>query len=484
MTYTLASIRSQLRFRLGEITPGTWSDAELNDCIYQAERKVCEDAITVGNAILVDTAVTNVIGGQYRYRLPSDTIAVLEVYHLKNNRYHRLRKGNIALMLDKFNPSSTSDTLTKWCVHGVAPDIITTGVATGGSNTTLVNTDVDFTTMGITANVDYVENITDDSRALITDVAANTITFSGGLQGGARNSFRLGDEYQIVTGEATKRLLYVYPVPSETQVETKTSHTTGADTSVIIGTSGGSDRQAAMSFQVSTDVVVRSVEIYLSGSTGSPVGPIVVRIETDNGGVPSGTLVSTNAVAVIESPSTGWNEVEFATPFRIGSGTTYHIVCKALTQSGDKYWSWAVDSDNGYSDGQVSVKVGSGAWSAQPAYDALFKVNGAEKTEDLIIYYARYPRKLVNDTDQSELPYWAKEAVLTYAMYLAFTKHPGAMTKEAQNARTLYEIEMQKVFQRMMDEENGHVDRVREVMWFGEDDTDEWYNISLPLGKA
>lgn len=75
-----------------------------------------------------------------------------------------------------------------------------TGAATGGSDTTLEDTEVDFTDMGLVAGM-TVKNVTDGSEATISSVAETAITLSAALSGGTDDTFEAGDSYLIFAGE-------------------------------------------------------------------------------------------------------------------------------------------------------------------------------------------------------------------------------------------------------------------------------------------
>lgn len=75
-----------------------------------------------------------------------------------------------------------------------------TGTATGGGGTTLEDSAVDFTDMGLVAGM-YVRNVTDGSIAYIQTVAETTLTFAATLSGGSDNTFAAGDSYEILAGE-------------------------------------------------------------------------------------------------------------------------------------------------------------------------------------------------------------------------------------------------------------------------------------------
>jgi len=63
-------------------------------------------------------------------------------------------------------------------------------------STSLTDSSVDFAQWGV-ANGDAVMNITDGSYGVVTAIAANTLTFGGGLSFGAENDFDTDDEYFV-----------------------------------------------------------------------------------------------------------------------------------------------------------------------------------------------------------------------------------------------------------------------------------------------
>lgn len=73
------------------------------------------------------------------------------------------------------------------------------GTATGGGATSLQDTAVDFTDMGLVAGI-YVRNVTDGSYGYISTIAANELTLTT-LSGGTANVFAAGDSYNILAGE-------------------------------------------------------------------------------------------------------------------------------------------------------------------------------------------------------------------------------------------------------------------------------------------
>lgn len=82
---------------------------------------------------------------------------------------------------------------------GSSPSLTTpiTGLATGGSTTTLIDTGTTFTALGLTAGM-VVWNVTDSGYGYILSVATNTITLAAAMTNGADFTGG-GDSYEILT---------------------------------------------------------------------------------------------------------------------------------------------------------------------------------------------------------------------------------------------------------------------------------------------
>ena len=90
--------------------------------------------------------------------------------------------------------------------------LVTTGIATGGSATTLVNSGADFSALGVTANQDLLRNLTDGSTALVTTVATTTLTVAQGWAGGLLNVGTSGDLYLVETPITAQRVVDITQV--------------------------------------------------------------------------------------------------------------------------------------------------------------------------------------------------------------------------------------------------------------------------------
>jgi hypothetical protein len=117
---------------------------------------------------------------------------------------------------------------------------------------------------------------------------------------------------------------------------------------------------------------------------GSPTGTMTLRIETNSGSAPSGTLVDANAtITVAESGlGTSFADVTFDfTNFSLSASTTYWLVLSTdRTASATNYVVWAVDASSpGYGSGQWATNA-SATWTADSTRDAIFEVDGPVTT--------------------------------------------------------------------------------------------------------
>ena len=153
------------------------------------------------------------------------------------------------------------------------------------------------------------------------------------------------------------------------------------DTDYYIGDQAGTERAQSQSFQLDAASKIKAVQVYIKKANGTP-SDLQVRIETNNAGVPSGTLADANllkTVAVADIPASfGWITVEFASPSSavLASGTTFHIVLKTAAAANDQNYNWKADASSpSYSGGARSHSAdGGSAWTADSAADFLFRI--------------------------------------------------------------------------------------------------------------
>jgi len=118
--------------------------------------------------------------------------------------------------------------------------------------------------------------------------------------------------------------------------------------------------ELAQSFEMPTSETVSKVHLKLS-KLGSPTENIVVTVETDLAGAPSGVLVNglaTKTMDVEDVADGAWVTFEFASSFSLTKNTTYWIVLRGTyPASSVNLIRWDGESTNEYEDGQALVET-------------------------------------------------------------------------------------------------------------------------------
>lgn len=119
-------------------------------------------------------------------------------------------------------------------------------------------------------------------------------------------------------------------------------------------------------------------------SVGGNITDMEVRVETDNAGVPSGTIVSGGSTTVASSgiSSSTYSVVPITfTGVSLSNATDYHIVIKQSGGDTSNYYSVKLNTAGGYSQGSVETSANSGStWSEQAGEDLWFRVYNAFPT--------------------------------------------------------------------------------------------------------
>lgn len=163
-----------------------------------------------------------------------------------------------------------------------------------------------------------------------------------------------------------------------------------ADASLEWGTSGSAvERRAAQSFQLSAGeaaITIKGIQAYIKSQVGGNSGDVIVRIETDNAGNPSGTLAHANATgtiaAFVNSSTYAWKECEFSSGFTLSASTTYWLVLLRTSTTNSTGYNWAVDTGNFYASGNANQY--SATWSPAAGNDAFFKIMQASSAGALV----------------------------------------------------------------------------------------------------
>ena len=167
-----------------------------------------------------------------------------------------------------------------------------------------------------------------------------------------------------------------------------TEFTSNNDGIVLYGESGSYEKHA-QSFQVNNNTYCPKLELYLK-KVSSPTDNLIVRIETDNAGEPSGTLVDANATTNVDgstlTTSLAYITFTFTNPFALTNSTSYWIV---LSRDGSRdtsnYYRVGYNNTGGYTSG-VWLYMASGSWGSFGNMDLNFKVySEITHTKDIVI---------------------------------------------------------------------------------------------------
>ncbi len=159
------------------------------------------------------------------------------------------------------------------------------------------------------------------------------------------------------------------------------------DSWYTFGNSNGYQYDGFQSFTLANSTAITGLGFTLtSNTTGTPEGA-TFRIETDNGGVPSGTLADANATNYKSALTTNtFNTVMFDTPFTLSAGI-YHFVAISDDVSTNNFYGWYFSTSSVYSGGTRGYRSNDGAWESVPAQEVDFKIFGynyPDRTESKI----------------------------------------------------------------------------------------------------
>jgi len=143
-----------------------------------------------------------------------------------------------------------------------------------------------------------------------------------------------------------------------------------------------------------SDIDVRFIKIFGS-KIGAPGTSATIRIETDSGGFPSGTLVDASATLTfnpndfINWTSVDSNTYEFSGTFTLSASTIYHVVMdigNSWIDSSNRF-GWGVDTANPYANGvRENGTIGGSSWTVTSTQDfslTLYEPNPVVPSDDI-----------------------------------------------------------------------------------------------------
>ena len=154
-----------------------------------------------------------------------------------------------------------------------------------------------------------------------------------------------------------------------------TSPTVAADSSL-----DPASVELAQSFEVSSAIKSTTAQVKLL-AVGSPTGDLILKIETDSSGSPSGITLATATIDATTVSKTAAGFVTFtfssASAPNLNVDTTYWLRLKLPTATSSNTIQWIGNGENAYSDGSAKVATDGTTWSSGlvgSGRDFLFKV--------------------------------------------------------------------------------------------------------------
>lgn len=166
------------------------------------------------------------------------------------------------------------------------------------------------------------------------------------------------DMMEYATPEAAQAAYVTNAVNTIIQQETTAND---ADT---LGNSSGVEYRLGEKLVLTSLTTISQVKLTFVANLGSPSGNVTCRIETDNAGVPSGTLAHANAtltISVTPSAENTWSFTNFVLP----TGT-YWVVWTCDNQSTNNAWQSSIN---------YGIAGGRGARSANGVWGVLTERN-------------------------------------------------------------------------------------------------------------
>ena len=369
---TLSVLSQDLRNRIGEQATaddsGFWSDAEIAYYLNRAQNVVADD-LTDQDTPWASTRPwrLHTLGGVSEYMLPRDFLQIRSVTHFRSDgRKCQLRPANVRSMQNNDIESDTTDFYSFYQIDGeIDSTFVTEGIATGGSTTTMVDTDPLVDLAGVRIGMTIFNLDDNEASAIVTnvDISTGTVTFKD-WAGGSRDIFSAGDRYRISSAERTREVMLVYPKLA--------SHEP-------LATEGTADN-----IVVEVDTEIADVTVNLGSLNPAWHSETSVRWAI----TPVSNVNQVVAEGNIHDPKLGANPADATRNFILRAGTTYQI--------------------HGFGGYLSSVEL------------------LAQSTDYLEIQYVPYPRPMLNERSVCELRAYQLESMLRKAKRYAMEKRDPA----------------------------------------------------------
>ena len=406
--------------RTGDPNGDFLTQSERDMILNDAARKVASDLYRNGTALLTDRKKIQLEPAVTEYALPDDLIGVQEVFWEDSSTRYEVEQRPLQSFQDI---DRTGDRPTYFDVFGQTGEFVARAnvlTATVFNSSTyndhtfqLANkyTSGGVADIGDLANIrtgDIVYNLSDDSQGTVTTIYEDGSTpyITAQFQGGGRNVTFMGDDLVFERSQKSLPILHIYPRPTDSSsVEVVQSGTVNENPSVSEAVT-----EISITVDLTLDTDISTTDVSAFQLYGLRLGGGILRTD---------------------------KEYEYF-EVRLGSivkGRRYYRRIDTSKQ--------IVRSDQHIyfnTDGTWSLMFFTGN-TASVDYEVLkLKAN-----EGLVAYYARYPNRMTNISDQLELPEIALEALLLHAEYEVHLKAEGGRNNLSSQAYALYEIELQKI---------------------------------------
>jgi len=183
---------------------------------------------------------------------------------------------------------------------------------------------------------------------------------------------------------------YTYPLATSSNPTNTNQENSNIDNSININQENnaqvnvyanigfGSTQKQAQSFVPSKTVDIKIIELPISYLSGTP-SDIILRIESDSGGNPSGNLVSDSCTMSIPGftsplyPNYEWLKFPFRQSCRLTTGTSYWMVLSSLGSSSSNTYVNYITTNNNYANGKIKRNSGSSWVDQDQNFDFIFK---------------------------------------------------------------------------------------------------------------
>ena len=425
--------------RTGDPNGDFLSTSERDMILNDAARKVASDLYRNGTALLTDRKKIQLEPAVTEYALPDDLIGVQEVFWEDNSTRYEVeqrplqsfqdidRTGERPIYYDVFG--QTGEELVRSSVGYLAEVSsydqtfsLTLDENEDSADLTLDYSGLDRVDKGNAGDIVY--NLTDGSSGTIAkdaDINTTDELVTVLLTGGKSNVAIPGDQIVIESAEKPLPILHIYPqLTMSATVDTIFSGSYDLTSSTL-------DLSNAVTVSLSpTGDEVHPCQLYgvrFSGGVLADINPFEIFSVVAPGPIyyMNQTYRRTSTDSMILKPQ---EDIRL----RVLEGMT-----SLGTSDPSTVWTFFFS--------HVTDVSGGNPHSSSKADFDLLKL---KDNTPLVVYYARYPRRLTATTDELELPEIALEAVLLHAEYEVHLKAEGGRNNLSSQAYALYEMELQK----------------------------------------